>query len=467
MMQEYFKGCMTREDLEREHRRLVVRMHPDRNTDNPNATAEFQEMQSQYEERLAELNGDYTKARKGRQRREREEREQGRRKVEQAIEQARLNKQKAHTALKQGDYIYARMVTFTRKVFCRNVLSADDLLHVVVEQGVKDETVVVVETIVELSDEDFFGIDGFTRAIPDSGPWGGWETLQQADPANGVPKAKRVAKVVMFRSPNYCAFGNPKGDRVVSDYYVPTCYQTMFSDHLHRIEAGIRRKEEEMAQLEQERKARLQAEQMPLISEWQDRLITLSAGLTAKERDTVAVDNLKAMLRGRFPGVTFRLKHDRYEGWQVRWEDGPTSDEVHEVVRLFDWHFCISAPEQTPWQERFGSLEFSLTEGYDRTMSVLTKARILQQLGQVADGFRTAAIDDDVTVTDMDWMLLHLLVGMQVGQGETECMSTVRADGTRTVNVGATVRFVFGHSSYTKKAKTTKKSSKQKLKEAA
>ena len=43
---EYFKNCMTQEQLEQEHRKMVIKMHPDRNPDNPNATAEFQEMQS-------------------------------------------------------------------------------------------------------------------------------------------------------------------------------------------------------------------------------------------------------------------------------------------------------------------------------------------------------------------------------------------------------------------------------------
>ena len=60
----YFDDCMNEEQLKTRYRDLCVKMHPDKNTDNPNATAEFQEMQQQYEERKAELAGDYTKARK-------------------------------------------------------------------------------------------------------------------------------------------------------------------------------------------------------------------------------------------------------------------------------------------------------------------------------------------------------------------------------------------------------------------
>ena len=100
-MVEYFENCMTNEQLEQEHRRLVIKMHPDRNPDNPNATAEFQEMQQQYEERKAELNGDYTKSARGRERRERERREREERerrereqnRLAEVLEQARQENQ--------------------------------------------------------------------------------------------------------------------------------------------------------------------------------------------------------------------------------------------------------------------------------------------------------------------------------------------------------------------------------------
>ena len=181
-MKSYFDKCMNIEQLEQEHKRLVIQLHPDRNPDNPDATAEFQEMQQQYEERKAELNGDYTKARKGRERREREAREraererkeQERRKVEMAVEQARLNRSKSHMELKAGDYIYARGVEFTRSVFDWSDLTADDLLRVAIAKGVKQECVVMVEHVFECKDFDLSNASTLPTASARGRGWPGW-----------------------------------------------------------------------------------------------------------------------------------------------------------------------------------------------------------------------------------------------------------------------------------------------------
>ena len=455
---EYFKDCMTEEQLKARYRELCVKMHPDRNADNPNATAEFQEMMAQYEERRAELNGDYTKARKGRERREREAREREerdrkereRRKVEMVVEQARLNRQKSHREWKAGDYIYARMVNFTRSMFEWEYLSVDELLHVVAKQGVKDECVVMIDTVVDLSDEVFMEMI-LSNFIPE-GLWGGWDILQTVDTDYGAKKKKRVAKVVMFRSKSWCVFGNPLGDRTVSDYYMPFGYGFMFEVRLSAIVAQMKHEEEERKRAEAEKKARLIAEQQPMIDEWKDRLVEISRGLSFSERETVAVSNLKAVLKDRFPGTTFKMRNDRRYGWHMTWEDGPTIPEVDDVVELFTPRSLSG--ELTPWMERYGRLGFV---NIDRKMSVLTKAKILQQLGQVTEAFRECGIDDKVELSDFDWLMLHAMVGVDVNSHEvSKCLNTLHADGRRTVRAMSAVLYIFQHTSYKKAAKVRK-----------
>lgn len=442
---------MDEQQLKAKYRELVIKMHPDKNCGDKDATAKFQEMQEQYEERLAELHGDYTKSARGRARREsewrerqeRERKEREQRKFEEVINQARLNKGKDFHKLKVGDYIYARKVNYeaTRLTACA------DLLREVLHNGIADETVVKIETICELSDESLMwgtlsdGIEGI---------FGGWETIQQANPMGGVRKKRNVGKVVMFRSKNFCLFGNPMGDPTISDYYLPVNYEEMFSDRLHIIQSEIERERLEQERKEAERKAKLLAEQQPMIDEWKDKLITISAALSITEREQVAIANLKTMLKVKFPGVKFRNADGRTARYFTpRWEDGPTTSEVRKVIELFDPQ---KVGEQTPWVERFGVVTGF---GMDRRMSAITKATILQQLGEIADAFSKSGYYDTVCLSAIDWQMLHLMAGVNVYAPEHPvlCDCDEKLDGTRMVQVSKAVRYVFDHTSYGRKAK--------------
>lgn len=463
---EYFDKCMTHEQLEQEHRRLVIKMHPDRNPDNPNATAEFQEMQAQYEERKAELNGDYRKSAKGRERRERERRERENRerrereqnRLAEVLEQARRNKQRKVSELKVGDYVYARCVK--KNMFADMVSpTMGDLLRQAMRNGVNDETVVMVEMVVRVPDWECFDSFSPDAYIPEGGVYGGWETIQRADPANNI-KEKRVTKVILFWQGDYCVMGNPKGDPTIADYYVMPYYEVMFSDQLHRIKARLDHEAAEKARIEAERKARIEAEQRPLIDEWEPKLITISRGLTDAEQQTVAISNMKTVLRAKFPGVTFTIKTNRHGETSVTWEDGPTVEEVITVANLFnDW---VPHTEPTPWQERFGTLSISYSD-FNRKMNVLTKARILQQLGGVTEAFSQGDIHDEVTVSDDDWTMLHLMVGVSTSDPDAHlCCCHEQPDGTRRVYIGTAVRYVFDMTSYVKvTTKKTKRTARQ------
>lgn len=462
MIQDYFSKCMTIEDLNREHRRLVVQMHPDRNLDDPDATAKFQEMQAQYEERKAELNGDYSGSRRARERRERaaqEERERQERerrqreasRVEQVINEARKNKGVNFLHLKVGDYIYARKVNDYRHDFDWEHLKGEDLLRVVSKAGVAEEIVVKIETIIDLCDQSL--LDGYLCDAMGEEIYGGYEVLQQANPQGGVSKSKRVAKVVMFRSKNYCVFGNPMGDMgAIADYYMPINYEEMFSDKLHQIAAKQEREEQERKRIEAERKAKLLSEQQPMIDEWHGKLITISAALTNKEREAVAIDNLKTMLKAKFSGVKFITKKDVNNWTCFTWTDGPSEPEVMEVCKLFNdrpHHAAV----YTPWQERYG---FAETGKLIRHMTAISKAKILEQLADVTEAFGTSDLTDDVEVSDFDWMMLHLLVGVQVNESPDKLCECMIDGNKRMVNVASAIRYIFDHTSYIKEKKIKK-----------
>lgn len=455
MIQDYFNDCTMLEQLEKKHRTLVLQLHPDRNPDDPNVTREFQEMQAQYEERKAVLNGDYSGSRKTRERRERAEREEREReererrerearRVEEVIKEARLMTGTDYHTWKAGGYVYARMVVQdAHNPFDWDYLNGDDIVRVVFRYAVKPEVVVKIETIIELGDTEI--MNGYlNNAI--EGIYGGYEVLQSA----GMTKGKRVPKVVMFRSPHYCFFGNPMGDQVISDYYVPVGFDSMFSDQIHRLFAEQERREAEQKRIEAEQRAKIKAEQQPMIAQWSGKLIAISAALTDDEKETVALSNMKKMLRAAFPGTAFKVK--KHAGnYELVWEDGPRYEEVKAYERLFEPG--VNLEGLSPWEERFGHVSIM---GESRMMSTLTKATILEQLGSVAPVFTTSGYDDEVEVSDMDWMMLNLMVGKTVEDGK-DAWFCHRVNGKRMIQVCYAVQFIFDNTSYVRPKKTTRK----------
>lgn len=112
--------------------------------------------------------------------------------------------------------------------------------------------------------------------------------------------------------------------------------------------------------------------------------------------------------------------------------------------------FCL-----TPWEKRFGYLDI---DAHSRTMSTITKATILEQLGQIADVFATHDYTADVEVGEVDWMLIHLLVGVNVEDKDADrCPFYINDDGKRIVRVEDAVKFVFSHTSYAKSKKANRR----------
>lgn len=457
MIQDYFNDCMTLEALEQKHRKLVLQLHPDRNPDKADATREFQEMQAQYEERKAELNGDYSGSQRARQRREQAEREERREReahiVDDVLNEARRNKGVRFDTFKAGAYVYARKVDqAVGDSYDWDSMSGNDLIHVFYTYAAEPETVVKIEAVIELDDKEIMDniLSNYLNNI-----YGGWEILQSANPNRGV-KGKRVAKVVMFRSKRYCFFGNPMGDlHTIVDYYVPVDVALMFGMVLGDIATEERRKKEEEQRLAAEKRVKLKAEQEPLIAAWSDKLITISAALTDEEKVVVAVSNLKKMLKDKFPGAAIRVTKSKVmsHAYQVVWEDGPMLDEVNETACLFETYNSAYGDIVTPWNERFGRI--SLFNAV-RVMSTLAKASILEQLGEVSDVFTTAGYDDYVEVSDMDWTMINLMVGKMVEEGKGDWFCHIQ-NGKRMVVVRNVVEYIFDNTSYAKKPKAKKR----------
>ena len=89
-------------------------------------------------------------------------------------------------------------------------------------------------------------------------------------------------------------------------------------------------------------------------------------------------------------------------------------------------------------------------------MTAISKAKILEQLADVTEAFGTSDLTDDVEVSDFDWMMLHLLVGVQVNESPDKLCECMIDDNKRMVNVASAIRYIFDHTSYIKEKKIKK-----------
>lgn len=76
--------------------------------------------------------------------------------------------------------------------------------------------------------------------------------------------------------------------------------------------------------------------------------------------------NLVAMLVHTFPGIYFSVKNDHASTYTIRWENGPTVDEVNEVCRMFQssrFNGMTDSKEyyRNAFAETFGSFDYLFT----------------------------------------------------------------------------------------------------------
>lgn len=83
------------------------------------------------------------------------------------------------------------------------------------------------------------------------------------------------------------------------------------------------RKEEEETRLRNEEQARIEKE------------YSFLTVLTDRYDQKTAANNLRTLLKVKFPATKFSVKKHHYDSYTVNWEDGPSEPQVSEIVRLF------------------------------------------------------------------------------------------------------------------------------------
>lgn len=132
------------------------------------------------------------------------------------------------------------------------------------------------------------------------------------------------------------------------------------------------RKEEEETRLKNEEQARIERE------------YSFLTVLTDKYDQKTAANNLRTLLKVKFPATKFSVKKYHYDSYTVSWEDGPTDRQVSEITHLFkdegfDGMTDSSYSIVTPFNQRYGGIGYIST---DRKISDTVRNQELQLLNK-------------------------------------------------------------------------------------
>lgn len=132
------------------------------------------------------------------------------------------------------------------------------------------------------------------------------------------------------------------------------------------------KKEEETTRLRNEEIARIEKEYS---------FLTVT---TDKYDQKTAANNLRTLLKVKFPATKFSVKKYHYNSYTVSWEDGPTEQQVSEITHLFkdegwDGMTDSSYSINTPFNQRYGGIGYISTS---RNISDAVRSQELELLNK-------------------------------------------------------------------------------------
>lgn len=133
----------------------------------------------------------------------------------------------------------------------------------------------------------------------------------------------------------------------------------------------IKKKEEE-TRLKKEEQARIERE------------YSFLTVLTDKYDQKTAANNLRTLLKVKFPAIKFSVKKYHHDSYTVSWMDGPTDQQVSEITHLFkdegwDGMTDSSYPIVTLFNQRYGGIGYIST---DRKISDTVRNQELELLNK-------------------------------------------------------------------------------------
>lgn len=299
-------------------------------------------------------------------------------------EQAENNKPKSAAQIAVGDFIYCYLKSSKYQ-------NLTDMLktHLLVDKELKEYLQLgKVVDIIDLSEDKFDSLKYLENSdlLKDEGGSYSDDIAEERDIYN-LSSFERET----FYS-HFTLIRTPSGRAIVADAqgYDYMRYTGLLSHYRESMKADCDRinellriaeqqekeqrikKEKEEARLAQEEKARIEKE------------YSFLTVITDKYDQKIAANNLRNLLKVKFPATKFSVKKDHYDSYIVKWEDGPTEQQVDEIVHLFKdkgWDGMTDSSYSiiTPFNQRYGGISYIST---DRSISQAVLNQELQLLNK-------------------------------------------------------------------------------------
>jgi hypothetical protein len=99
------------------------------------------------------------------------------------------------------------------------------------------------------------------------------------------------------------------------------------------------------------------------------------------DKKNITMDNIRAMLKNEFPGIKFSVVHPHYGTVNIRWTDGPTTEQVSKLEKLFQDHHSDETGDYWDYKggnfnDLFGGMSFVFC---NRDMSKETETAITEE----------------------------------------------------------------------------------------
>lgn len=311
-------------------------------------------------------------------------------------EQAEMNKSKSAAQIAAGDFIYCYFKGskhYDLKDMLQTHLQVDETSKEYVQLG-------KVVDVIDISESEFDSLEYSERTnlLKDQG----------GSYSDDIAEEREIYSLSPFEREtfynHFTLIRTPSGRAIIADAqgYDYMRYTGLLSHYRESMKSDCD-KVSELLRIAQEKaeKERIEKEkeEARLRNEEQARIENEYSFLTVvtdKYGQKTAANNLRTLLKVKFPATKFSVKKNYYNSYTVRWEDGPTERQVNEITHLFKnekWDGMIESSHSidTPFNQRYGGIGYISTS---RNISDAVRNQELELLNKELN--KNYQMEDDV-----------------------------------------------------------------------